>query len=145
MALPAPIRHVRALVRSEMGLEPPRGMLDHQLKGALLWKQVGCARNDLDCFRRLQARKGLFVELDHAVIESTDDEQGRRGHIVKRGVREIGPASAGDDSANTRAEPRRSDQGRRRSSARSEQTKRQADELWVGIDPMDDINKSSRE
>jgi hypothetical protein len=51
-----------------MGLEPLRGMLDHQLKSASLRKQMGCARNDFDGFRRLQARKGLFVELDRKSV-----------------------------------------------------------------------------
>ena len=128
-----------------MRLEPVGSIRNRQLKSAFLRKQVGCTGYDLDRLRCGQARKGLLVEFDHAVIKAADDQQSRCGHTLKRSTREIRPASAGDDRANTRAELCRGDQGCRRSRARSEQAKRQAGELRIVVDPMNDIDKTSRE
>ena len=124
-----------------MRLEPSRGMLNHDIERAGLRKQMGCARHDLDRLRRLQARKGLLVEFDHAVIEAADNQQGRRAHIVERRIGEIGTAATRHHRANAGAQLRRSDQRRRRSGAGSEQAERQAGKLRLPVDPMDDIDQ----
>ena len=78
---------------AEMRLEPPRGMLNHQIEGAGFGEQMGRARHDLDRLRRRQARQCLLVELDDAVIKAADNQQGRRAHIVERRLRKVGAAA----------------------------------------------------
>src|SRR5665647_3919228 len=83
-----------AHARTEMPLEPARGQFDHHIERAGLWEQMGCTRNDLDRFRRLQTRQGPFVEFDHFVIEAADNQQGRCSYILERRICQIGAAAS---------------------------------------------------
>jgi len=74
----------------------PRELRD-AFECAGLFEKVRGTGDDLQLRLAAHLAERLFVQIDHHVIVTADDEQRRRLHPRQDIAREIGPAAAGDD------------------------------------------------
>ncbi len=113
-----------------MALAPAQGQARHLVEGTRLLEQVPCTRDDLQLLIAAQRGQRFFVEPDHRLIVAPDDRERRRGHIAKRGRREVGSAAARYHRSNRRFEGGR-DQRRRRAGAGTVVSNRQGLVAWL--------------
>ena len=106
--------------RRKIAGKPFCGALNHCLKRSRLREKMTGAGNDLQRFWAFQARQGLLVEFDHAIVRPAYDQQSRRPNLIQYITGEIGAPTARDDGTDAIAKPRRSNECSGSSSARAE-------------------------
>ena len=97
-------------------------MIDHRLEGARFGKQMAGTRDNFQGFRSAQPGEGLLVEFDDDVISAADDQKRRRVYLIEDIPGKVRASAARDNRSDSITEPRRRDEGCRRSRARAEET-----------------------
>src|SRR2546421_317582 len=92
-----------ACQRGKVSSKPFRSDLRGFFQRAGFLEKMRGARNNPELLFAVQSAQGLFIERNHLLIVSADDEQRRRGDPFQRGTRQIGPAAARNDGTNAGA------------------------------------------
>src|SRR5579862_4563 len=77
--------------------EPVAGESRHRCQGAVLLEEMGRARDELEAVFTAEELAGFLVQLEHDLVQCTDDQERRRLDGRKPWSGQVRPATTGDD------------------------------------------------
>src|SRR5260370_39324977 len=83
----------------KIACKPPCSVVDNRLQRSRLREEMARTRNDLQRRRASQAVPRALVELDHAMINTAHDQEGRRANLIQHLIRKVETPAASDDRA----------------------------------------------
>lgn len=110
--------------RREVMFEPPRRMIDHGFQRAGLGKQMARTWNDFQFLGAAQSGQGIFVQLDHSEVVTSNNEKRWCADPVEGIAGKIGAPSARDDRTDPIHKPCRRDKRGRSTGTGTEQAER---------------------
>ena len=97
-------------------------------------------RDNFQGFRSGQAREGLLVEFDDNIVNAANDQKRRRAYLIEDIPGKVRAPAARDNRPDSITEPRRRDEGCRRSRARAEETEAKGLDEWLSAGPVNGID-----